>query len=115
MIKSVDDILAYRNSKKLYPVIVKVTRNFPREARYLVDQICRAANSIHANIAEGFGRSVPEFKKYLTTSLGSNNELLSHLGDAFSVNYLTTEIYHVLKEKYSIVCKQIYRLKEKWK
>lgn len=115
MIKTFQDLNVYKNSKKLYPVIVKITKTFPSESKYLVNQICRSANSIHANIAEGFGRSEAEFKKFLTTSLGSNNELLSHLEDAFLVGYLKKDIYNDLVKNYNIVGKQIFRLKEKWK
>jgi len=115
MIRNFHDLKVYRNSKRLYPIIVKITKTFPPEARYLVNQICRSANSIHANIAEGFGRSEAEFKKFLTSSLGSNNELLSHLEDASLAGYLKKDTYSGLVKNYNIVGKQIFRLKEKWK
>ncbi len=115
MIKSYEDLDAYKNSQKLYPIVVKLTFAFPREGYRLGDQIRRAANSIHANIAEGFGRSIAEFKNYLTRSLGSCNELKTHLQDAKAVEYLKPITANSLIEKYTIVGKQIYRLREKWK
>ncbi len=115
MIKSFRDILAYKNSKKLYPIIVKVTSKYPRRGRDLADQTCRAANAIHSDIAEGYGRSVAEFKHYLTRALGSNNECINHLEDAEAVGYLKPETAQALIAKYTIVGKQIYRPREIWK
>jgi four helix bundle protein len=115
MIKSYEDLDAYKNSQKLYPIVVKVTTKYPREGFKLGDQTRRAANGIHACIAEGWSRSVIAFKDYLTRSLGSCNEVKTHLQDAKAVGYLKPETADKLIEKYTIVGKQIYRLREKWK
>ena len=114
MIRSHEDIEAYQRSKKLYPRLVKFTKTFPLEGRFLKDQSARAGNGIHADIAEGSGRSAREFKMYLTRSLGSCNELKSHLGDAIALGYGDKEEAESLIEEYAIVSKQIYRLREKW-
>ena len=113
--KDFHDLDCYKNSKKLYPVIVKVTRTYPREGYQLADQTRRAANGIHACIAEGFGRSVAEFKNYLTRALGSNNEIISHIEDAEAVGYIKPETAKAFIQNYTIVGKQIYKLREKWK
>ena len=115
MIKSYEDLAVYKNSKKLYPIVVKLTSKFPREGRSLADQICRAANAIHSDIAEGFGRSTAEFKMYLTRALGSCNETISHIEDAMNVKWLSIDTGTTLVDEYAIVGKQIYRLKQKWK
>jgi len=77
----------YQRSQKLYPEVVKFARLFPNDARHLKDQLCRSANSIHTNIAEGYGRSAAEFKMYLTRSLGSCNEARSHIMDALNAGF----------------------------
>ena len=115
MIKSFEDLRAYKNSKKLFAILIKVVRKFPFEGKYLTSQILRAANSIHSNIAESYGRSEAEFRRYLTMALSSCNELKSHLEDAYLSGYMRKETYLKLKEKYIIVSKQIYRLRENWK
>ena len=112
--KDFHDLDCYKNSKKLYPVVVKITRTYPIEGNKLADQTRRSANGIHACIAEGWGRSVAEFKHYLTRSLGSNNEIISHIEDAEAVGYIKPETAKALIDKYTIVGKQIYRLREKW-
>jgi len=109
-----NDLIVYKNSKKLFSVLIIIVRKFPYEGKYLTSQILRASNSIHANIAEGFGRSQSEFKKYLRTSLGSCNEIKSHFEDAYLSGYIKKETYEKLIEKYTILGKQIYKLRERW-
>lgn len=113
MIRNFTDLEVYKRSKNLYARVISVTRQFPREGKYLSNQTDRAANSIHSNIAEGFGRSVAEFKNYLTRSLGSNNEVLSHLDDALTAKYISIKIFRELHAEYTILGKQIYRLRER--
>ena len=112
--KDFHDLEAYQNSKKLYPIIVKITTGYPRVGFRLGDQSRRAANGIHACIAEGWGRSVVAFKEYLTRSLGSNNELISHIEDAQAVGYISPDVAKDLIEQYTIIGKQLYRLRENW-
>ena len=112
--KDFHELDCYKNSKKLYPIIVKVTTAYPREGYALGDQTRRAANGIHACIAEGFGRSIAEFKNYLTRSLGSNNEVISHLEDAAATGCLKSETAQALIQKYTIIGKQIFKLRQRW-
>ena len=115
MIKSFRDLDVYKRSKETYLKLVKATRTFPSEGKHLANQLNRAGNSIHSNIAEGFGRSNAEFKQYLARALGSNNEVLSHLEDAIALEYLKKDLGQILTDEYTIVGKQLYRLRENWK
>jgi len=62
----------------------KLTKTFPKEEIYgLTSRLCRATSSIPTNIAEGCGRSGPEFRHFLQIAMGSACEveyllLLSH-------------------------------------
>ncbi len=114
MIASIEDIEVFKRSKRLYPQVVQVTSKFPPQGFHLQDQLCRSANGIHANIAEGYGRSVAEFKMYLTRALGSCNETKSHIDDAVNVGFIDKAIGNQLIDEYSIVSKQLYRLRESW-
>lgn len=115
MIKNFQNLEVYQRSQKLYPQIIEFSKNFPREAWHLRDQLCRSANAIHSDIAEGFGRSVAEFKMYLTRALGSCNETISHINDAINTENGNREIASYLLKEYEIVGKQLYRLRERWK
>jgi len=59
----------------------ELTRGLPSEEKFgLVTQTRRAAASIPANIAEGWGRHYPaEFIQFLRTANGSRTELETHL------------------------------------
>ena len=59
----------------------RLTQGFPREEIYgLTSQIRRAAASVPANIAEGYGRDgSKEFTQFLRISQGSLKELETHL------------------------------------
>ncbi len=105
----------FQRSKKLYPQVVSITKAFPSHLWHLRDQICRSANSIHANVAEGYGRSAAEFRNYLTRSLGSCNEIKSHISDAVAVGAMDSTFSNKLIEEYTVVGKQLYRLRESWK
>ncbi|NEP47652.1 MAG: four helix bundle protein [Moorea sp. SIO3C2] len=58
-----------------------LTTLFPKDELYgMVQQIRRAAASIPANIAEGYGRrSTPEYIRFLNIAQGSINELETHI------------------------------------
>ena len=63
----------------------------------LRDQIRRAAVSIMANIAEGFGRGgKPEFIRFLRISRASALETKSHLYIAFDLGYLSDKEFETL-------------------
>ncbi len=114
--KSFRDLEVYQRASKLFPKIYKMVRLWnPIDQRELGSQIIRAANSIHANIAEGFGKSPADFKRYLGNSLGSCDELVSHLADANNINLITKNVFAELIAEYTIVGKQLNKLKQNWK
>ena len=60
--------------------------------RRLVEQINDSSESVHANIAEGFGRGTQgEFVQFLGYSNGSLNETQSHLCAAYDREYITKD------------------------
>ena len=97
--------------------IHRVTQTFPNYERHeLGSQIRRSAVSVALNIAEGYGRkdARAEFRHFLRTALGSCNETLVLLEISKDLGYLTEEQYQEYSQEYTIIGKQIYRLREAW-
>src|SRR6266478_2340716 len=62
------DLKVWRKAYELGLRVYRMTGSFPAVERYrLVDQMCRAAASIPANIAEGFPRQTPRAQAYFYT------------------------------------------------
>ena len=114
MIKTFNDLEVYQHSKKLFEALSTAIARFPKEGAALKTQMSRSAPSIHANIAEGFGRSNVEFKNYLRKSLGSNNETISHIEDAIALGYFNPHVGKDFIENYTVLGKRIYTLRERW-
>ena len=118
MIKHYKDLRVYQISYDLALKVYKTTLDFPDFEKYeLGAQLRRAALSIPANIAEGYGKkdSVNEFKRFLKISLGSNNEVKVMLDFAKDLKYLDEQKYTYLFRKYEELGKQIYSLIQNWK
>jgi len=116
-IRSYGDIEAFRRSMELLPPVHALARRFPTYERFeLASQLRRAAKSIPANIAEGYGnkRSAPRFRAYLDTALGSANEVIVHLEIATALSYASPDEIRPTIEGYQIVAHQLYRLIERW-
>ena len=85
--------------------IYRVTEDFPNTERFrLTDQLCRAAASIPANIAEGKGRnSRKEYVQFLYIARGSVEETKYHLILSRDLGYLSSEAFDKLLEGYNEV------------
>ena len=79
--------------------IYKTTATFPREERYgLTSQLRRAAASIPANIAEGYGRvGDAELARFLQIGMGSAYEVEYHLLLANDLDFLTDSDHQQLQ------------------
>ncbi len=80
-ITSYRDLLVWQQAMDLAVAIYQLTRNWPKEELYgLTAQSRRAATSVPANIAEGFGReSRASYQQFLRIAQGSLKELETHL------------------------------------
>ncbi|MCB1221045.1 MAG: four helix bundle protein [Planctomycetales bacterium] len=87
-IESVEDLIVWQRSFDLVDDVYRLTRTFPKEELYgLTSQIRRAAVSIPANIAEGYGRfSGKDYSRFLAIAHGSARELETLLKLSVRVN-----------------------------
>jgi four helix bundle protein len=90
----------YRFSQTLTLECYKITRQFPAEERFaMVQQIRRAALSVHLNIAEGCSRrSKAERSRFFEIARGSVIEVDAAIGVAHSLSYVTKDQVQVLGE-----------------
>lgn len=90
-IKSFEDLEVWRLSQVLAKEIYSLTSKFPQDEKYgLTSQLRRAAVSIGANIAEGFGRfHLKDSVKFLYNARGSLLEVKSHLLISKEIGYLS--------------------------
>lgn len=106
-IAKLDDIEIYKEALTLAQKVYRMVTNYKLEKEYdLKDQIKRAALSVAANIAEGFGRNTKkDFSQFLSIALGSVNEVITYL-DFMSLEFKldTTE----LKQSYFILSRRIH-------
>ena len=91
-IKSYQDLEVWQRGMSLAEMAYTVTKPFPKEELFgMTSQIRRAATSIPANIAEGWGRnSTAEFQHYLRIAQGSLRELETHLLIAVRIKLIPT-------------------------
>jgi four helix bundle protein len=88
----------FLESKRFTLECYKMTNDFPSNERFgMVQQIRRAALSVHLNIAEGCSRkSETERKRFFEISRGSLIEVDTALDIACELNYKTKEQLHQL-------------------
>jgi four helix bundle protein len=89
-INSFKELIVWQEAMNLVEMIYMCTKRFPKEEIYgLTSQMRRAAISIPANIAEGYGRKArKEYIQFLAISNGSLTELETHVLIAHRINYL---------------------------
>ncbi len=98
--ESYKELVVWQKAIELVTDIYEVTKSFPQEERYgLIAQIQRAAISVPANIAEGWGRgSTKEYHQYLRVSRGSLAELETHLIISYKLDFISTGALYKLQK-----------------
>jgi four helix bundle protein len=83
----------YAAARKLVLEVYRMTKDFPADERYaMVQQMRRAAVSVHLNIAEGCSRkSEQERKRFFEISRGSLIEVDAALDIASDLHYVDKE------------------------
>jgi S23 ribosomal protein. len=79
--KGYRDLVIWQRAMGLAEATYRVTRGFPSDERFgLTSQARRAAVSVAANIAEGYGRGTrPAYVSFVRIAQGSLKELETHL------------------------------------
>lgn len=117
-IRSYEDLEVYQRGMALMRETNAFVRGLPDDERKrLGDQMQRASRSVPTNVAEGWGRraSPREFKRFLTISMGSANEMEVHYKVARDLGFGTDPECQRLIGEYQVVGKQLRRLIERWR
>lgn len=111
-VQTVKDLKVWQKSIDLTVQSYRVTSGFPAEEKFgLVSQIRRAAASIPANIAEGFGRwNQREFARFLAIASGSLRELETHFLVASRLGYIPPNRLNILVSSVEENAKMLYVL-----
>jgi len=73
-------LIVWQDAKAYYILTCGVFRSFPDGLKRVVSQQIASVDSIHRNIAEGYGRrSLKEYLQFLNVALGSAGESVSGL------------------------------------
>ena len=66
--RSFMDLRVYQKAREVSQAVFRLTKAFPKEEMHsLTDQICRAARSVGAQIAEAWGKAAPAHHRSLNT------------------------------------------------
>ncbi len=100
---SIYNLQVWNRSYQLALKVYNITDKFPQKEKYrLTDQLCRAAISVPANIAEGRGRqTLKEFIQFLYIARGSLEEMKCHLLLAKDLNYINKKEFDLLEKENS--------------
>jgi len=110
--KSYKELEVWQKAVALTVDLYQMTRSFPPQEQYgLTTQIRRAAVSVAANIAEGWGRgSTREYIHFLRIARGSLMELETHLIISHHLGYLQETQLQTLQKQIESVGMMLNRL-----
>lgn len=116
-IESYKDLEVWKKGVRFAIEIHQYTKEFPDCEKFgLTNQIRRAAYSVPANIAEGYGRESPgNYIQFLKTARGSLNEVETFLFIALGLRYLSKEKLDEMIKKSTEIGKMLNSLLKKLK
>ncbi len=108
-VKNFYDLKVWQDTHKVVLEIYKITKDFPKEEQFgLISQMRRAASSIAANIAEGFGRFHYKDKiRFYQQARGSAVEFQNHIFLSQDLGYLTKQKARDLFQQIDVVLKEL--------
>jgi four helix bundle protein len=113
--QSVKDLKIWQKAMTLVEACYKLSATLPWDERFgLTSQIRRAATSVPANIAEGFGRwNSPDFARFLAISSGSLRELETHLIIVQRLGFAPADSVDTLLRATEELSRMLYRMRQR--
>jgi len=102
------NLIVWQKGHELTLEVYAITRTFPVNEQYgLTSQLRRASSSVPTNLAEGSGKLTDmDFRRFLSISFGSANEVEYLLFLSYCLEYLSEEDYNRLDTK----CKEVKKM-----
>jgi len=106
------DLEVWQKALQVAKKVYLLTEEFPQAELYgLTSQMRRAATSVPANIAEGWGRRyTAEFIQFLRQANGSRTELETLLILSIAINLASQEVVQPILEELQVIGKQLNNL-----
>ncbi|MGE0601785.1 MAG: four helix bundle protein [Dehalococcoidia bacterium] len=106
------ELQVWQRSQRLADSVLTLGESKPFANRfYFRDQMCDAAMSVPANIAEGNGRSTPrDYASFLDRSRGSLFELDTWLFTAAGRGWVSPELHHSLEDEIQQISAMLLRM-----
>jgi len=113
-IQTYKELKVWQKAIDLVEQVYLLTKSYPNEEKFgLVSQMRRAAVSVPANIAEGYGRThLGDYLRHLSISRGSLLELETHLTIAARLGFAAEEHVLVLGPRIQEIDRMLYGLIE---
>lgn len=107
---SFEDLLVWQKAHDFVLNTYKATNSFPKDEIFgLISQYRRAAVSIAANIAEGYGKKSNNDKlRFYNIAEGSINECRYYIILSKDLKYLITDESDLLYDKLTVIQKLLY-------
>ena len=107
-VQAFEDLVVWQESQNLAVDVYKATKSFPKDEIFgITNQIRRAASSVSANIAEGYGRSKTNDKlHFMSIAYGSLLETKNFIYLANRLEYLTKDTFNSLIDQ-SVRCQKL--------
>ncbi len=113
--QSVRELRIWQKAMDLVEACYRLSATLPADERFgLTSQIRRAATSIPANIAEGFGRwNTREFGRFLAISCGSLRELETHVIITQRLGYVSEAKAGPVLRATDELAKMLFRMRQR--
>ncbi len=114
MTNNFENLDVWKKSHELVLNIYKATKSFPQAEKFrLIDQVCRSAASVCANIVEGNSRRhSKEYLQFINTAYASLEETKYHLLLSKDLGYLKEIQYESLIEQATEISKMLNSLRK---
>ncbi len=107
-----EDLIIYQKAIAFGEMINLLTETFPQKELYrLSSQYARAADSIAANISEGYGSTDANFNRYLKMAWDSSHECVTWNSKAYLRKYLSHEQFEKNRKDLTEIGKMISALR----